>query len=330
VLVLQLKRIGAAFDRIYRMEQNSNLEKIEQSSNSLQSQINNLVDGKFDDVALNTHIEEKLNDLETQYAPKLTEVSVQFTDTFLKSLQSGIKCIAHRGVETILPENTTVAFEKSGELGFWGNECDVQWTSDNVPVIYHDENINTLTNGIGLISALTYDQIKSYHLTRGVNVSRYGSSLRICSFEEYLKICKKYNMHCFIELKFYNTLTDQNIDSLVALIEKYNVEKQCVIMHINRDILLRVRSRNKNLTLMYMVEDNHSSENMQWMVKNAPCIAGCNFSHNHLTSEKVDEYHSLNIPVAVYTVTHLHDAQLWINKNVDIYISRILIDSEVG
>ena len=81
MLVLQLKRIGAAFDRIYRMEQNSNLEKIEQANNTLESKMDSLISGKIDDVALQTDIEQKLNDLEAEYAPKLTSISEQLAKT---------------------------------------------------------------------------------------------------------------------------------------------------------------------------------------------------------------------------------------------------------
>ena len=97
MLVLQLKRIGAAFDRIYRMEQNSNLEKIEQANSTLESKMDALLSGKIDDVALQTDIEQKLNDLETQYAPKLTEVTEQLEDTekrtsgFINVREFGVK-----------------------------------------------------------------------------------------------------------------------------------------------------------------------------------------------------------------------------------------------
>ena len=82
MLVLQLKRIGPAFDRIYRIEQNSNLEKIEQANSTLESKMDALISGQIDDAALQTDIEKKLNDLETQYAPKLTEVE---TDLLIKT-----------------------------------------------------------------------------------------------------------------------------------------------------------------------------------------------------------------------------------------------------
>ena len=87
--MLKLTRMRTAFDRAFRNEQNENLEKIEEANINLESKINGLIDGNFEEVALNTHIEEKLNDLETQYAPRLTEVSEQIKAIAVSPKQYG-------------------------------------------------------------------------------------------------------------------------------------------------------------------------------------------------------------------------------------------------
>lgn len=53
------------------------------------------------------------------------------------------KLIAHRG-NTGLPglqENTLAAFEAAITSGAWGIEFDLHWTSDGVPIIIHDRNL---------------------------------------------------------------------------------------------------------------------------------------------------------------------------------------------
>ena len=49
------------------------------------------------------------------------------------------KIIAHRGESYARPENTMAAFRLAFERGIDAVECDVQVTSDNVPVIIHDD-----------------------------------------------------------------------------------------------------------------------------------------------------------------------------------------------
>ena len=56
-----------------------------------------------------------------------------------------IRVVSHRGngCWTGRPgfeENTLPAFEEAIRCGVWGIECDLRWTSDNVPVILHDAN----------------------------------------------------------------------------------------------------------------------------------------------------------------------------------------------
>lgn len=56
------------------------------------------------------------------------------------------KIIAHRGVHDnqTLVENTLPAFEAAAEIGIWGIETDIRWTSDLVPVIHHDPDTGRL------------------------------------------------------------------------------------------------------------------------------------------------------------------------------------------
>ena len=125
--MLKLERMRTAFDRAFRNEQNENLQKIEdannaleskivQTNNNLQSQIDSLLDGEFEEVALNTHIEQKLNNLESEYAPKLTEVSEQLADIAINpTFEANEKTeSANLGVELINNTNWVVPNGWSG------------------------------------------------------------------------------------------------------------------------------------------------------------------------------------------------------------------------
>ncbi len=59
-----------------------------------------------------------------------------------------ITIFSHRGehdnVSTI--ENTLPAFEKAAAAGVGGLECDLRWTKDLIPVVYHDADLKRLYN----------------------------------------------------------------------------------------------------------------------------------------------------------------------------------------
>lgn len=63
--------------------------------------------------------------------------------------------IAHRGASAAAPENTLPAFLAAWAAGVAWVEADVQPTSDNVPVILHDDLLDRTTDGTGPVRAQT-------------------------------------------------------------------------------------------------------------------------------------------------------------------------------
>lgn len=96
--------------------------------------------------------------------------------------------IAHRGGgrnSDRLPfsENSTELIKFAGKLGANGVEIDVRLTRDGVPVLYHDENLNTrLINGeymVGAIGNYTYGQLQELcRLKNGERIPTLDDVLR--------------------------------------------------------------------------------------------------------------------------------------------------------
>jgi glycerophosphoryl diester phosphodiesterase len=90
--------------------------------------------------------------------------------------------IAHRGASAYAPENTIAAFLKAYELGVRWVEFDIMLTADNQAVVIHDETLDRTTNGTGLISECTYDQIKT--LDAGIKFGPKFANQKIPLLEE--------------------------------------------------------------------------------------------------------------------------------------------------
>ena len=67
---------------------------------------------------------------------------------------------AHRGASEYAPENTLSSFYLGLIQGANGIETDVQRTRDGVPVLFHDDTIDRVSDGHGKISDYTFDQLK--------------------------------------------------------------------------------------------------------------------------------------------------------------------------
>lgn len=68
--------------------------------------------------------------------------------------------LAHRGFRGAYPENTMLSFQKAAELGVDGLEMDIHATRDGVLVVSHDETVDRMTNGSGLIKEMTLAELR--------------------------------------------------------------------------------------------------------------------------------------------------------------------------
>jgi glycerophosphoryl diester phosphodiesterase len=68
--------------------------------------------------------------------------------------------IAHRGGGLEQPENSKRAFQSAVAQGYRYIETDVQATSDNVVMVFHDDDLAPITDGEGDISTLPYSRLR--------------------------------------------------------------------------------------------------------------------------------------------------------------------------
>lgn len=101
--------------------------------------------------------------------------------------------IAHRGLyNKNIGENTLSAFDNAFNHAFEGIELDVRKTKDNKIVVIHDSFISRVSNGVGLVNNMTYNELLKYN---------FGKSYleRIPLLKDVIKKYK--NKIIFIELK---------------------------------------------------------------------------------------------------------------------------------
>lgn len=67
--------------------------------------------------------------------------------------------IAHRGNAAEFPENTLQALESAIELGVRNIEFDVQLTSDKVPVVFHDADLQRVADRDGCVHELSWAEL---------------------------------------------------------------------------------------------------------------------------------------------------------------------------
>ena len=144
--------------------------------------------------------------------------------------QSFVRGINHRGWHEC-PENTLIAFKTSRLKGFKWVECDIQFTSDSIPVILHDGYINrTARNSDGSeltdnirIGDITYAQANAYDY--GIYKGAEFAGTKLPTFEEFISLCKRVGLRACIEVKDNSKIRDTaNVQKIVDIVKKYNMD----------------------------------------------------------------------------------------------------------
>lgn len=142
---------------------------------------------------------------------------------------------AHRGFNTVAPENSMPAYGSAVSLGAQEIEFDVWSTVDGVLVSCHDNTLERVSNGVGKITESKYEDLLK--LDFGIKHGEKYAGLKIPTFEE---ILKKFagrvimNIHVKIwDCEFENLM----IDEILALVKKYDCEKHCYFMTSNDKVI---------------------------------------------------------------------------------------------
>lgn len=142
---------------------------------------------------------------------------------------------AHKGFNTIAPENSMPAFGAAIALGASEIEFDLWATKDRELVSLHDRSLERVSDGSGDVWDFTYEELLRFDF--GSKKSEKFKGLKIVKFEE---ILKKFSCHVImnIHVKIWDMdFKDNMIDEIVNLIKKYDCEKYVYFMTVNDKIL---------------------------------------------------------------------------------------------
>lgn len=146
---------------------------------------------------------------------------------------------AHRGFNTVAPENSLPAYGAAVALGAEEIEFDLWSTKDGVIVSCHDATLDRVSDGTGVISDHTYAEL--LQLDFGAKCGEKFKGMKIPTFED---ILKKFagrvimNMH----VKIWDTdSSEDSLQKIVALIRQYDCEKHCYFMSRNDAMLKKAK-----------------------------------------------------------------------------------------
>lgn len=212
------------------------------------------------------------------------------------STSDNVTLVAHRGMRSVAPENTTASFAEAGKHGYWGAECDVYRTKDGVWIISHDSHTYRMMDKSAFIEKKTYEELMDMNVDNGVNIDKY-EDLKICSLEEYLDICKKYNMTPVIELKGKNNT--EYYSEIVDLANQFEVNPVYISFHIEN---LQTMRRLTQCKMYYLVQKISEDD-----IQDAKSIENCGIDFNgnkdkNLKSDIIKKCQDAGLELGAWTI----------------------------
>ncbi len=129
-----------------------------------------------------------------------------------------LEIVAHRGANSLAPENTFAAAEICVDLGIDYVEIDVRTSKDGVPYIIHDSKLDRTTDGTGLVAERDSSYIDS--LDAGSWFSSKYNGEKVPRLEAFLE-----RFHG--RIRFYFDVKDANLNKIVSLVYKYGYTDNC-------------------------------------------------------------------------------------------------------
>ncbi len=156
---------------------------------------------------------------------------------------------AHRGVNSLAPENTIPAYEKAVELGYYSAECDIRLTKDNVWVLNHGPFLSSSYSQIGRAEDFDYETLKTYTYDSGAGFWEYPD-MHIATLDEFLDVFVGSNTRPQIEIK------SKDYDMLYTVVDAVRakgLEEQAIIISFDLKQLQKIREYDQEIELWYLV-----------------------------------------------------------------------------
>ncbi len=225
--------------------------------------------------------------------------------------------VAHRGLSGLEVENTCSAFIAAGNRSYYGIETDIHRTADGRFVVCHDNNLKRLAGVEIDIESSNFDELQKIILFDEQG-TKSRKDLRLCSLENYISICKRYEKHGVLELK--SDFTKEEISQIIDIIKDYKYLENVTFISFVYENLIKVRQIEPKQAVQYLFGE-YSDEMLENVIKNKMDV---DVYYKALTKESIDFLHSKGLRVNCWTVDNKADAEQLAEWGVDFITTNIL------
>ena len=221
---------------------------------------------------------------------------------------------AHRGFNTVAPENSMPAFGAAVAMGAEEIEFDLRVTKDGEIVSSHDSSLERISDGVGKISDYTLEELRGFDF--GIKFGEEFKGMRILTFEE---ILKKFSCHCVMNIHLKRDCgKPEYLDKIVALIKKYDCQKYVYFMCGIDGILEMLQSRYPEFTRCCGAGDD------PWHIVERAVKYGCmrvQLFKPYFDQNMIDMAHENGIICNVFFADTPEEAEKYLDMGIDVILT---------
>lgn len=224
-----------------------------------------------------------------------------------------IPTIAHKGYHVTAIENTEEAFIEAGRRNFYGIETDIYLTKDGQWICNHDTYVHGM---IKAISECTLEEIMKVNLSDDPL-----NPVRVCTFAQYIDVCKTYNKHPVIEFKM--TPSQATLDTLCLVLETLDMIDECIFISFGQMVLEYMYDIKEENGYLYDIQLLTSDNKWQ----NVPANLNVSSQFSAINESMVEICEAKGQYVAAWTVNDMNTAKQLIKCGVR-YITTDLFECD--
>ena len=215
-------------------------------------------------------------------------------------LDDTVKAVAHRGYSAEAPENTLPAYVLAKKKGYSYCETDINFTSDGVPMLLHDDSINRTSTGQGNLRDLTYAQVRTYDFGAWKGAQYAGT--KIPTFEEFLQLCFKLGLHPYCEWKQGLPITNERAQLLANIVRSCGMRGKMTYISFSYDALVKLMEFDPYARLGFLASADTNTINMTNALKTGTNQVFLDCDYGSLSREDMTYAQSKDVPVEIWTV----------------------------
>lgn len=225
-----------------------------------------------------------------------------------------VTVFAHRGAESIAPENTPAAFKTALDYGAKAIELDVQLTKDNVPVVVHDFVLSRYNKNATLpINQYTVEELKSIDVGRYFDDSFAGATIPTLK-----NVLSSFPNDVLINIEIKNSpVQHKGIETQIAeLISAHHDIDNTIVSSFDHGALKRIAECNPDIKLGFLIHFPLIDAG-QYVRSTGLNAVSVHPYKKIVDADFIAECHKHNLKVYPYTVTTKEDHERLTELGVD-------------